>query len=110
MPSTANYPVPPLKYTDTREWLRRIAQSVIGIMDGKINAVGTVTLTANAASTTLTDKRLGAESTVVLMPQTANAAAAIATTYIATQAAESATITHANNAQADKTFRYAILG
>jgi hypothetical protein len=39
------------------------------------------------------------------MPMTANAAAALATTYIV-PAKGQFVITHANNAQADKTFRY----
>lgn len=69
---------------------------------------GTVTLTANAASTTLTDDNITASSVILLMPTTANAAGALATTYIGTVAVGSATITHANNAQADKTFKYSV--
>lgn len=73
---------------------------------------GSVTLTANAASTTVTIIRaVGMASGVFLSPQTANAAAAVATTYIApaTMTADSFVITHANNAQADKTFWYQVV-
>ena len=67
-----------------------------------------MTLTANAASTTLSNNALRATSKVTLTPTTANAAAALATTYIGTYALGAATITHANNAQVDKTFDYVI--
>lgn len=79
-------------------------------MRGKMNVVEEVTLTANAASTVVTDALVNSESLIVLMPTTANAAAALATTYIATVGDGTFTITHANNAQADKTFRYGVLG
>jgi hypothetical protein len=83
-------------------------------LKGKINSVGTVTLTANAASTTVTNPLVGDSGCVILLfPQTANAAAALATTYIATAGYTRSTsfvITHANNAQVDKTFSYVILG
>lgn len=68
---------------------------------------GSVTLTANSATTTLTDPRIGINSAVLLIPTTANAAAEAP--YIAVTAG-SCTINHANNAQTDRTFRYAIVG
>jgi hypothetical protein len=89
------------------EGIRQLANIINANDNGQ---TGTVTLTANAASTTLTDYRITASSVISLMPTTANAAGAIATTYIGTTAIGSATITHANNAQADKTFRYSIIG
>jgi hypothetical protein len=94
---------------DTRGWIRRIAEVVSGIMDGKINATGSVTLAANAASTTITDRRIGPTSKIFLSPTTANAAAALATTYVVAGDG-SATVHHVNNAQTDRTFGYAILG
>jgi hypothetical protein len=71
-----------------------------------------VTLTANAASTTVTDERISYYSGFKFDPMTANAAAALATTYV-TQANRlngSCVITHANNAQTDRTFRLLVLG
>ena len=71
---------------------------------------GTVTLTANAASTTLTDDRISFDSYVGLLPTTSNAAAALATTYIPETGRKngSVTITHSNTATTDRTFRYYI--
>lgn len=94
-------------FQSSEEGLRQLATAVNINADGQ---TGTVTLTANAASTTLTDARLTESSVIGLMPTTANAAAALATTYIGTRAIGSATITHANNAQADKTFAYSVTG
>lgn len=88
----------------------KLATAINQLIIGKVNTVGTVTLTANATTTTLTNSHIGADSFIQLMPITANAAAAITTTYISARVTGSATITHANNAQADKDFVYVILG
>lgn len=82
------------------------------LAQGKIDAVGTVTLTPGATTTTVDDD--GAvycsdQSGVFLTPQSANAAAAIGTTWI-TPGNGSFVIHHANNAQVDRTFAYAVLG
>lgn len=90
--------------------LTKFAAAIQGLAQGRSNAVATVTLTANAASTVVTAINCGAGSVVLLQPKTSNAAAALATTYVATVAAGSFTITHANNAQTDKTFGYVCLG
>lgn len=89
---------------------REIAAVLQGAMQGKLNNTGSLTLTANAATTTLTDPRIGNNSAILLMPATANAAAAIATTYFDTFADGSCTVHHANNANADKTFVYCVIG
>lgn len=90
--------------------LTKFAAALQGLAQGRSNAIGEVTLTANAASTVVTAINCGGDSEVFLTPKTANAAAALATTYIATVVAGSFTITHANNAQTDKTFGYVCLG
>lgn len=95
---------------DQGAWLAKIAAVLNGVLAGKTNNTTTVTLTANAATTTLTDSRIGANSVICLMPTTANAAAALATTYFNTFADGSCVINHANNAQADKTFSVTITG
>jgi hypothetical protein len=77
---------------------------------GRSNATGTVTLTANAASTTVTAINCAEGSQVFLSPKTANAAAALATTYVSSVLNGSFVLTHANNAQADKTFGWVALG
>ena len=81
-------------------------------MAGKLNCTTSVTLTANAASTAFADPRITAQSVILLMPTTANASAEIGggTIYIGTRGDQTATITHANNANADRTFAVAIIG
>ena len=92
--------------------MMRLAELVNMILRGGLNNSGTVTLTANAATTTLTDARIGFDSAIALNPTTANAATALATTYILETGRlnGSVVITHANNAQTDRTFRWAVMG
>ena len=91
---------------------RQIAEVVNRTLDGGINATGSVTLTASAASTAVTDKRLSATSYFGLMPTTANASAEVGngTIYVSAQGTPTLTLTHANNSQTDRTYRYVILG
>jgi hypothetical protein len=90
----------------------KIVQAIRQLVEGRSNATGTATLTANAASTTVTATACAAGSTVLLQPTTANAAAEIGngTGYVSTVANGSFTITHANNAQADRSFRWVAIG
>ena len=95
------------------DWLRRVQTIVNRLLAGKMHAVGTVTLTAGAASTTKADNRVTPDSFIGFMPTTANAAAEIGagTMYVGTRTADTSfVITHANNAQADRTFAYVIIG
>lgn len=89
---------------------RQVATVVRNLVDGKINSTGTVTLTASASSTDVSDQRVGGDSVVLLMPTTSNAAAALATTFVSARAKQSFTVSHASNAQTDRTFSYVILG
>jgi ABC-type sulfate transport system permease component len=102
----------PVSWRDAQEMVRKIADAANSLGDGRSNATGTVTLTAAAASTAVTDRRVGTDSVIALMPTTANASGEIGagTIYIATVTAGSFTITHANNAQADRTYSYSIQG
>lgn len=102
---------PTVSLTDDEELLRRqIVEVVNNLMNGKSNNTGSFTITANAATTTLSDARIGANSTILIMPTTSNAAGALASTYFDTFGDGSCTVNHANNAQADRTFRYAVIG
>ena len=96
--------------TDLRQTVQRLVDAVNRMMDGRSNAVGEVTLTASATTTEVTDYRVGRDSVVVLMPTTANAAAAVGTTYVSELTQNAFTLTHANNGQTDRTFGYAITG
>lgn len=94
--------------------IRKVAEVVNRSLGGKLNAQVEVTLTANAASTTLTDARLTAGSFLDFDPLTANAATekAAGTIYVtsANRRNGSCVITHANNAQADRAFKVLIVG
>ncbi len=102
--------VPGLSETD----LKKIVLSIQQLAAGRSNAVGTVTLTANVATTTVTDMNCAVGSNITWMPTTANASAEVGagTIYCATATIlnGSFVITHANNAQTDRIFRYAIHG
>jgi len=92
--------------------LAKYALSLQQLAAGRSNAVGEVTLTASADSTTVDTDNCAAGSTPILTPKSAHAAAEIGngTLYISAVANKSFTITHANNSQTDRTFLYAILG
>jgi hypothetical protein len=80
------------------------------LMQGRSNAVGIVTLTANAATTAVTAVNCSPSSAVLLFPTTANAAAIVAATYVSTVGTGTFTVTHTNSATSDKTFFYVCLG
>ena len=107
----SNYPTVPSEYKhDTQGWLRRIANSLNTVLDGKINSTGSVTLQTGSTTTVVSDLRCGGNSRVFLQPTTSNAAAALTSTYISTVGKQTFTITHANNAQTDRTYEYALVG
>lgn len=90
---------------------RDIATVLQQVIKGKINAVyDSLTLTANAATTTLTDPRLAAGSWVMLMPLTANAQAVATSIWPSTRGTGAWVFTHTNDANADKSFRALIIG
>jgi len=102
---------PAIRHSIIPEWVRQIAHIVGQIMDGKTNNTGTVTLTAAATTTTVINARIGTGTGIYLSPTTANAATALGTTYhSATTAGVSLVLTHANNAQVDRTFNYILVG
>ena len=101
----------PVAWRKEDEHLRIIANALNGVLDGRTNNAGSVTLTASTAATIVTDKRAGVDSVVHLMPKTANAAAEIGAggLYISARGNGTFTITHASNAQTDRDFDYALL-
>lgn len=94
--------------------IRDLVFAIQQLVRGRSNATGTVTLTANQASTTVTlDLRLSNENGFpVFSPTTANAAAEIGngTMYVSSVTRTGFVITHANNAQSDRTFHYEFRG
>lgn len=119
MPTTnpGAQPVPEFQ-RDEKEHRRQIARRVNSLTQGKFNATASVTLAANASSTTLSDTRIGAFSWIGLMPLTAHAAAELASGNLyfsglmsgAGGGSGSVTINHTNNAQTDRTFLALIIG
>ena len=89
-----------------------IVQRLLDALQGRSLAIGDVTLTAGATETTVTAPWISVYDAIVLMPATANAAAALATTYIpiATVTRGQFVIKHANNAQTDRTFFWSAIG
>lgn len=96
-------------FAAVREALRRIYNSIIDMWAREKTFIGT--FTANADSTTFTDARIAPTSVVDPQPTTANAAAAMTSWWIAEPRARGVvTVSHANNAQTDRTFRWKISG
>jgi hypothetical protein len=95
--------------------LPTIVSTVNEVVDGRSNNVNAeiakaVTLTPGVTTTTKVFANASIGSTILLSPRTANAAAALATTYISQKLNGSFTLTHANNAQVDRTFDFACVG
>ena len=84
------------------------------LIEGRSNAVGTVTLTHDgvATTTTVTAENCGPNSVVFLSPQTAHAAAALTGTYIKSTdvSAQQFIVTHAATSNTDVTFGWVCLG
>jgi hypothetical protein len=92
--------------------IQRIVDAVMQLVEGRQNSIGDVTLRANQATTVVAFPNCSKDCRVFLFPQTANAAAALATTYIlkANILQRSFIITHASNAQSDKTYSFLCAG
>jgi hypothetical protein len=89
-----------------------IIQTINQLNQGNINNTGTVTLTANTTTTTVTNSKVSASTYINFMPTTANASTELAagTMRVSTRSKGSFIITHANNAQTDRTFTYLHVG
>ena len=96
---------------NTESRIREIVQYIQQLIDGRNNAADSVTLTANAASTTISKDTINGNASFFLTPKTANAAAELAAgTLYVTVSAGQVVITHANSAQTDREYYYAALG
>jgi hypothetical protein len=89
---------------------RAVAEIVNGIMDGKTNNTGTITLRSSNTTTTLTDARIGAESVIIMTPMSENAAKEFGSAFISARTNGSATITHKNTGHADLNYTYIVVG
>lgn len=92
---------------EVRTWAQQLTRQLEVDIKNLEPIIGEVTLTAGVTATTITAVGVIAESTVLLSPLTANAAAALGTTYVSSRSLGQFILTHANNAQTDRTFAYA---
>lgn len=92
--------------------LTDIVRSIRELWQGRTLSGGEFTLTANAASTVVQAPNCGEGNRVFLIPRTAHAAAALATTYIDPDDVVRGqfTVQHANNSQTDRDFGYECRG
>jgi hypothetical protein len=107
--ANAGTSVPVFQPDETRH-RRQIADWAAQVNQGKIQNVGTVTLSIGVLTTPVLDARVGINTYINFMPTTTNALSAEPTVYVSSQSAGGFTITHANSASADKIFRYCVLG
>ena len=88
---------------------RAVAEVVRGIMDGKTNNTGTVTLaTGGATTTTINNERIGYTSVILLMPTSLDAAAYVTNLYVSAKVQGSATLTHTANSTGGRSYDYII--
>jgi hypothetical protein len=92
--------------------LKDAIRAIQQLSAGRSNAVGSVTLKTSVTSTTVSDPNCAEGTVPILVPTTADAAAALATTFIpvASVANGSFLIEHASAASTDRVFLYALHG
>lgn len=94
----------------------KIVQVVIGLMLGRSNSVGQVTLRANQTTTTVTKDidpaatNVSVGQEIFLSPRTPNAASATGATFVTDVGQGTFTLTHANNALTDRRFGWEARG
>lgn len=98
-----------LNVSSTEKDPRRLADVVRQLVEGKSNAIGTVTLPITVTTATVPAPTCSPGSFVMLSPQTANAAAALGTTW--TVAGTGSFVIHfTSSAQVDRTFGFEVRG
>lgn len=89
---------------------QRIVDAIRQLVEGRHNAADRFTLTAGATTTVVSHPNCGKDCEPQFSARTANAAAALATTYVSSVVSGQFTVTHANNGQTDRTFGYTVTG
>ena len=106
-----NFPLAPVYWGNELEHRRFNAEAANRAINGKVNCVSTVTLTASTATTVVQDMRVGPDSFIGFMPTTSAAATELygATMFVSSRAtAGQFTITHANSGVTTRTFTYCV--
>jgi len=92
--------------------IQEIVDTVREVAVGRQDSIGDVTLRAGQTTTVVPFQNCSKDCRVFLFPQTANAAGAVATTYIlrADIIQRQFTITHASAGSTDRTFSFVAIG
>lgn len=108
--------LPPYDGRNVNSWMLRLQASFNAMLNGKTNNVDSVTLNTSTATTTvvLAKGRLGPDTYINFMPLTQNAASELAAGTMWVSTIDSLNnkfhITNASNMQADRTFRFILVG
>lgn len=94
---------------DERRHRKELARVLNLVARGWMNVALFVTLDPGVATTTVIDARISAQTAAILCPTSANAAAAIPTTWVTCTNGEMV-IHHANNGQTNRTFTVGLIG
>ncbi len=112
-----NFPgVPPYNGINVNDWSIHARNTVNGLLAGKSNNTGTVTLNTSTSSTTvvLAKGRLGPDTVILFEPTTADAAIEVstATMWVSTKDPlnNKFIITNAVNNKNDRTFNFILVG
>lgn len=92
--------------------LTKINEALGQIDQGRLNCSGTFTLAAGATTTTVPAATVGADTSIVFSPMTADAAAVLGTTFILASniSAGAFIVSHASAASVDRTFAWIGIG
>ena len=112
--SARGYDAPPLDWTDEREWMRRNAEAIGNLLNGKLNSIGTFTLTVDSLTTTVKDRRCGPNSFIKESPTTENAGGEVGIWFssrgVESGGVPSFVVNHGFDSRSDRTFTYILLG
>lgn len=99
------------KYATQEQFNHAVSRFIRLMVQGKLNNVLDVTLDANQAATTVTSPLIGVNTVAIAVPTTANAASVTAPYRdISSPVNGSMSLIHANDANADKTFKVILVG
>ena len=100
---------PPTEPTQLPFWLRALWTRFETVQQGKLNAIGSVTLNTSATTTSISDARIGSESFITLMPRTTAAGQSTVQYWVSARSKGAATIAHASTT-ASLGFDYLVIG
>ena len=89
----------PISWANPAEWSRKLAETANGILQGRTNNRGKITLSAGT-TTVITDARIAGTSVISLMPITTAGASLAAGTFVTALGDGVATLNHATPSEA----------